>query len=397
MFFNYFPRFHHPCFLFFVVCTAVSGRLRLVSTSLRPRLSPLEWLSYQLRPPFLCFLSRRRRAAHSAPQGLLCKTRKFSAYPKRSKRGLRSPRPCLTRPVFSWKSEMSSAGRRSDLPPKSDLRRARESAPRSRISRQAEGASASSPEYALPPAWQQRSLPLDSDSASSSFPFSSPSASPFFGESQRMQAAHQVPSRDRGDRVRQLEGECLDSLQSSLRVVAETNEVSQRTAVQLDAQSEQLRGIKDTTDDIKANLQTSDYLLKGMKTWWGSFTQLFTSPPSQKVSSSSEGKKSVTQRDRENLPEWEREHREQDAQEERRRQRLIQAHRARTTDFDTRLEGDLEKLSVMLEELHGRAVQMNGALQEQNNLLDEINQNVDANQQTLERQRKTMQKIIKKG
>ncbi|KEP64049.1 UNVERIFIED_CONTAM: hypothetical protein HHA_319940 [Hammondia hammondi] len=292
---------------------------------------------------------------------------------------------------------MSSAGRWSDLPPTSDLYRARESAPCSRTSRQAEGASASSPVYVHPPAWQQRSLPLDSDSASSSLSFSSPSTSPFFGESQRMQAAHQVPSRGRGDRVRQLEGECLDSLQSSLRVVAETNEVSQRTAVQLDAQSEQLRGIKDTTDDIKANLQTSDYLLKGMKTWWGSFTQLFTSPPSQRVSSASEGKKSLTQRDRENLPEWEREHREQAAQEERRRQRLLQAHRARTSDFDTRIEGDLEKLSVMLEELHGRAVQMNGALQEQNNLLDEINQNVDANQQTLERQRKTMQQIIKKG
>nr|CEL65173.1 TPA: synaptosomal-associated protein 25, putative [Neospora caninum Liverpool] len=320
---------------------------------------------------------------------------------------------------------MSWGWRASDSPPpEPDPRRAGQPPP---YPQSADGASA--PAYVHPPAWQGPTRSHHVPYASSYAPgYPSPpssEASPYWEDHQRMQTVQHAPGRDRRDRVRQLEGECLDSLQSSLRVVAETNEVSQRTAVQLDAQSEQLRGIKNTTEDIHADLQTSDYLLKGMKTWWGSFTQLFTSPPAPRSAAGvSSAERKAGTRKGENRPERERE--EAAAQEERRQQRLVQAHRARTSDFDARLEGDLEKLSVMvgpvnpekdehqnggvrslrvctgtagwgLEELHGRAVQMNGALQEQNSLLDEINQNVDANQQTLERQRQTMQKIIKKG
>ncbi|PFH36204.1 hypothetical protein BESB_043960 [Besnoitia besnoiti] len=284
-----------------------------------------------------------------------------------------------------------------------------------RRSVEAQYGSSSSQVYVHPPVWRRMppqqhpsvSFHAHMSGASHVAPPSSagPSSSPFYWE--EAQTLQHAP-RDTRDRVRELESECLSSLQSSLRVVAGTNEVSQRTAVQLDAQSEQLRGIKETTEEIHENLQTSDYLLKGMKTWWGSFTQLFTSPPAARERSAGAAADRAA---RSKAPEAEAPEAKPPAFDSRRgwtgadgneadaharQQRLAQIQRARTDDFDARMEGGLEKLSVMLEELHGRAVQMNSALQEQNDLLDEINQNVDSNQQALEKQRRTMQKIMKR-
>lgn len=115
------------------------------------------------------------------------------------------------------------------------------------------------------------------------------------------------------------------SLRQSLRVAAETNEVGQKAAEELNAQtgentfvledsiepysmravnplnrehgngnyaersissSEQISRIKRDADDISHNLDTSQYLIRGMKSVWGSIVQMFDSPPTASMHTS---------------------------------------------------------------------------------------------------------------
>lgn len=156
---------------------------------------------------------------------------------------------------------------------------------------------------------------------------------------------------------------------------------------------EQLRGIKNTTEEIKENLETSDYLLKGMKSWWGTVAQLFTSPPS---SSSSRGRRHAGHVDADGKREQGKKQPEKksssssskdrggggggggwwgwsgkqslekergkasrgmsgvegggEEEDLRRRERMMQLSIHRASDFDSQLEGDLQKLSTMVSE-----------------------------------------------
>jgi len=85
-----------------------------------------------------------------------------------------------------------------------------------------------------------------------------------------------------------LESQTQETLQRTLVIAGETCEISQKTAEELNSQTEQLYRIKDTTDQIQSNLDTSHYLLAGMKSWWSSVIQtVFPPPPPGGVSSSS--------------------------------------------------------------------------------------------------------------
>ncbi|KAL8430641.1 hypothetical protein ACSSS7_005813 [Eimeria intestinalis] len=98
-------------------------------------------------------------------------------------------------------------------------------------------------------------------------------------EQPQQQHQHQQHQVGEGGETEVLQQQCRESLRSSLRIVGETNQMSQLTAEQLAAQSEQLSRIAETTEEIGQNLEVSKYLLSGLKGFWGSLTLMLGRPP----------------------------------------------------------------------------------------------------------------------
>jgi len=69
--------------------------------------------------------------------------------------------------------------------------------------------------------------------------------------------------------ISERERACNESLDNTLRTLADTDKISQRTANKLENQTEQLQRINEQTENINHNLDHSQYLLQGMKSWMG--------------------------------------------------------------------------------------------------------------------------------
>jgi len=69
--------------------------------------------------------------------------------------------------------------------------------------------------------------------------------------------------------ISERERACNESLDNTLRTLADTDKISQRTADKLENQTEQLHRIHEQTENINYNLDHSQYLLQGMKSWMG--------------------------------------------------------------------------------------------------------------------------------
>lgn len=87
--------------------------------------------------------------------------------------------------------------------------------------------------------------------------------------------------------LEQQEAAYKSSVKNTLRTLAETEEISMNTAVTLNAQTEQLHRIHNTTEDMNHTLDTTQYLLNGMKTWWGRAKNSFRGPPEREPTNAS--------------------------------------------------------------------------------------------------------------
>ncbi|CDJ31695.1 synaptosomal-associated protein 25, putative [Eimeria mitis] len=253
-------------------------------------------------------------------------------------------------------------------------------------------------------------------------------------QQQQQQQQQQQHYNHHDSEIERLQQQCRSSLVASLRIVGETNQTSQQTAMQLAAQSEQLERIADTTEEIGGNLQTSKYLLGGLKSWWGSFAQLFTAPTtSSSSSSSSSSSRRRQQQQQQGQGQGQgrysdaaaagdgssggdfagsQQQQQQQLQREQiqvqQQQQLLQQQRlsllqgrdaaAATTDsdFDDGVQRDLQRLSLMLGELEGRAAAINKELQQQNETLNFIVDGVQTNKKEMEKQKLQIKQILKR-
>lgn len=94
-----------------------------------------------------------------------------------------------------------------------------------------------------------------------------------FGRSQNQQQQQQG---------RNVDQEMLSSLRRTLRTAVETDEISQRTAEVLESQDEQINSIKDNSEKIEQNLDTSEWLLRGLQSWTGRLVNAVVGPPVHK-------------------------------------------------------------------------------------------------------------------
>eukprot|EP01068_Selenidium_serpulae_P017026 Selendium_serpulae@DN6341_c0_g1_i10.p3 len=197
------------------------------------------------------------------------------------------------------------------------------------------------------------------------------------------------------ERNANLQRECLDSLRSSVAITAETEEVSRLTAEKLNEQTETLHRVRDTTDSISTNLDTSQYLLNGMKSWWGSVWQMFTKPPADGNDPSKARKDrtqpppaiSSTSNNPESAP-WNPQ--ATGAQRPPNQSSSLATAGGPVDEFEETLNRDLSTITNMLSTIHGRAVQMNSTISYQTGLIDEVGTKVESNTDRMKDQRHQM-------
>ncbi|KAF8822331.1 hypothetical protein IE077_003985 [Cardiosporidium cionae] len=249
-----------------------------------------------------------------------------------------------------------------------------------------------------------------------------------------------------------LQRKCRDSMNSSLQTTSDSLKASTETSRKLTQQSEKLQKIHADTEKIEENLDSTEYLLHGMKSWWSSFSQYFTTPPSKlrppveagfSVTSGKEGSDSretsalplptksekVNNKSRLNLKEPPSIHSKpqlsphtekgtQKASQKASRDLNDTLHLLKwysfiecpyfdfndkrncflfeKDSFDGELDANLDQLSDMLGDLHSQAVAMNTTIGQQNSLLNEINENVEKNNSRIGFQRKDVETLLRR-
>eukprot|EP01054_Gregarina_sp_Poly1_P009754 Gregarina_sp_Poly_1__9753@NODE_620_length_7097_cov_138_674395_g475_i0_p4_GENE_NODE_620_length_7097_cov_138_674395_g475_i0NODE_620_length_7097_cov_138_674395_g475_i0_p4_ORF_typecomplete_len213_score31_64VSNARE_C/PF12352_8/3_8e09VSNARE_C/PF12352_8/31DUF5089/PF17002_5/0_00098Laminin_I/PF06008_14/0_018Laminin_I/PF06008_14/7_3Sec20/PF03908_13/0_021Sec20/PF03908_13/2e02AAA_30/PF13604_6/0_057PEPcase/PF00311_17/6_6PEPcase/PF00311_17/5_7FUSC/PF04632_12/1_4WEMBL/PF05701_11/27WEMBL/PF05701_11/2_1ING/PF1299 len=180
---------------------------------------------------------------------------------------------------------------------------------------------------------------------------------------------------------RRVEQECHSALSESIRIAAETNRLAQATAEELQLQSEQIQRIHRDSEATRDNLRTSEFLLKGMKGWWSSLTQLFQEPPKPKASQVHP------------------------------REHLSNCNNGSGLDLvqlpdhiDTKLplaetskdmSAGLSQLSRMLEEMKHRAIVTGRELEYQNKELEIVQALTSGNDEMLDKQRRELERLMK--
>ncbi|KAH0480018.1 MAG: hypothetical protein KVP17_004538 [Porospora cf. gigantea B] len=161
--------------------------------------------------------------------------------------------------------------------------------------------------------------------------------------------------------------QCRSALKESIRVASDTNEIASRTAEVLDQQSEQIAKIVDDTDKISGLLDKTEYLLKGMKGWFGALSGFVTGPPAQTQPANP-------------LP----------AVEPAVPKTPNHSPLRHMNEFDE----DLDTLSQQLGEMHDRAKLMNSSISDQNSMLNRVQESSVTINQRLQKQNQDMSKVM---
>lgn len=171
-----------------------------------------------------------------------------------------------------------------------------------------------------------------------------------------------------------------------MKTAAETNEIAQVTAVTLHEQSEQLERIQGECQQIESNLDTSQYLIKGMKSWWGAFTQIFTTIPEG-------GSERGSQRVSEMGP---------SVPEKRTPAAVPSSNNSYNNEFQIAItepdsiDHGLTQLHDMLGEMKERAVEIGKTLDHQNVMLDSIHQSVETSEIRMNKQKRDLDTLLKR-
>lgn len=204
--------------------------------------------------------------------------------------------------------------------------------------------------------------------------------------------------------IEDIEAEAKVSLQESLRTAAETNEIAQVTAETLHEQTEQLERIHGECQQIESNLDTSQYLIKGMKSWWGAFTQMFTAVPGEAGPSAARAPASGPTSAFASAPAV-------SAPALAPAKKMMMSpiysnsqHSGSPTTYgpatkcgppDT-IDDGLSQLHDMLGEMKERAVEIGKTLDQQNVMLDSIHQSVETSESRMNKQKRDLDTLLKR-
>lgn len=154
------------------------------------------------------------------------------------------------------------------------------------------------------------------------------------------------------------EDEILKTLRSINQSAAETDKISSATAEVINAQGEQIDNIARNADKIDENLNTSEWLIRGLKGWGGRLANAFSSGPQK--SDESIASKYPSYMPSEAIGTMNNERRTQASSGE--AQKTSEPARS---EFDTEVDRQLDQISHVLGGIHAKSLAISDSISRQ--------------------------------
>jgi hypothetical protein len=171
--------------------------------------------------------------------------------------------------------------------------------------------------------------------------------------------------------MRTTEDEILKTLASIQRSAAETDQVSAATAEVIYAQGEQIDNIGRNADKIAENVNTSEWLIRGLKGWTGRIANAFSGPAA--APSSKYPEYMPSQAVRKAAPE--------------------EGTRESGTEFDREVDKQLDQISSMLGGIHARSLEISDSISRQVKTVEAVDRSIDRSNQRIRKQHDDIRKL----
>lgn len=204
-------------------------------------------------------------------------------------------------------------------------------------------------------------------------------------------------------KISEIEKKCEESLNEILKSANEATEISKKAEEELQHQTEQIKHINKETECIEENLKQSEQHLLGIKHWWRNLNSFFgfDSYVDEKDKEKQKGQENEVKSRKHEEPKNSSENKKYANIGEYEYQLYknslnLSKEKKENESFQDKYEKDLNSLSVMLDELHSRALVMGHTINEQNQMLNKVNEKMETNIEKIVDQQKMMKEIMKK-
>lgn len=152
------------------------------------------------------------------------------------------------------------------------------------------------------------------------------------------------------------EEEIIRTLTSISRTAAETDRISSATAEVVNAQGEQIDSIHKNAQIIHEKLNTTQWLIRGMKSWGGKLQNVFYGPSSDAIypSEVSRGSAEVKKLDK-----------------------PTSSVTSRNSEFDKQVDDHLDNISNVLGGIHARSLELHNEIARQVKTVEYVDKSLD--------------------
>ena len=173
------------------------------------------------------------------------------------------------------------------------------------------------------------------------------------------------------------EDEILRTLQSINRAAVETDQVSAATAEVVNAQGEQIRGIAQNADKIEENLNTSEWLIRGLKGMKGRIANVFSGPSTE--TSNTAGYVRNT---------------DQDTINSQTRSDLQKSSTVSDqSSFDQQMNDQLDQISSVLGNIHARSLELSHNIASQVRTVEAVDSSIARSQDRIAAQHRDIKRL----
>jgi hypothetical protein len=166
------------------------------------------------------------------------------------------------------------------------------------------------------------------------------------------------------------EEEILRTLQAINRTAVETDEVSAATAEVVNAQGEQIQNIARNADQIEESLNTSEWLIRGLKGMKGRITNVFSGPSKDNFNTANIAESSAP-----SLPAG-------------RTEKTMSA-----SSFDQQMNDHLDQISSVLGNIHARSLELSHNISSQVKTVEAVDTSLARSQDRIAAQHRDIRKL----
>jgi methyl-accepting chemotaxis protein len=187
--------------------------------------------------------------------------------------------------------------------------------------------------------------------------------------------------------TRTTEEEILRTLRSINQSASETDKISAATAEVLNAQGEQIDNIARNANKIEENLNTSERLIRGLKSWGGRIANTFTSGPEKNSEPLSSSKYPSY------LPKEALEPSGQSMQKDSPEDSVAISANSKRSEFDLEVDKQLDHISNVLGGIHARSLEISDSIARQVKTVESVDRSIDRSNDRMRKQHDDIRKL----